>query len=108
MSLTNATFTWDGGTKTGNLGLSGVSLADGNYKLAIDTGGGVLTINFFRLAGDANGDRKVNATDLSIVNAALNTSSGQTGFNANADLNVDGKVDSKDKKIVTDNTGHTV
>ena len=45
---------------------------------------------------------------MNAVNAALNTSTGQTGFNANADLNVDGKVDSKDKKIVTDNTGHTV
>jgi subtilisin-like proprotein convertase family protein len=108
VSLAAATFTWNGGTKSGNLDLSNVTLADGNYRLAIDTGGGVKNIDFFRLAGDANGDRKVNASDLTIVNNALGTTSGQTGFNANADLNVDGKVDSKDKAIVNKNQGHTL
>src|SRR5207248_386682 len=94
VALTNASFTWDAGTKTGNLGLSSVSLVDGSYRLAIDTGGGVLNVDFFRLAGDANGDKKVNSSDLTIVNNAFGKSSGQAGFNANADLNVDGKVDS--------------
>jgi len=108
VALTNASFTWTGGTQTGNLGLSSTNLVDGNYRLAIDTGGGVLNIDFFRLAGDANGDRKVNASDLTIVNNAFGKSTGQAGFNVNADLNVDGKVDNKDKTIVTQNTGHTL
>ncbi len=108
ISLTKATFNWNGGTRSGNLNLGSVTLADGNYRLAIDTGGGVLNVDFFKLAGDANGDRKVNATDLTIVNNAMNTSVGQAKFNANADLNVDGKVNSKDKSIVTDNQGHTL
>jgi len=85
-----------------------VTLADGNYRLAIDTGGGVLNVDFFKLAGDVNGDRKVNASDLTIVNNALNTSVGQSGFNSNADVNFDGKVNSKDKSIVTKNQGHTL
>jgi hypothetical protein len=42
------------------------------------------------------------------VNAAMYTSTGQTNFNANADLNVDGKVNSKDKSIVTKNQGHVL
>ena len=68
----------------------------------------MLNVDFFRLAGDANGDRKVNSTDLSIVNASLGKSTGQTGFNVNADLNVDGRVNNTDKSIVTTNSGHTL
>jgi hypothetical protein len=91
ISLSNATFTWNGATKSGDLNLGAVTLADGNYRLAIDTGGGVLNVDFFKLAGDVNGDRKVNATDLTIVNNAMNTVSGQAGFNSNADVNANGR-----------------
>lgn len=48
------------------------------------------------LVGDVNGDGTVNETDLDLMADAFGKSSGDTGYDVDADLNVDGVVDVKD------------
>lgn len=59
------------------------------------------------LAGDVNGDGVVDATDLGQVAASFNKRTGDSGFNANADLNSNGIVDIYDLVIVGLNFGRT-
>jgi fibronectin-binding autotransporter adhesin len=81
---------------------TGNSLADGNYRLAIDAtkvsnGGGNLTgnnifgaaaaDNFFRLYGDSNGDGRVDSTDTTAIRAAL-----RGAYNAAFDWDGNGSV----------------
>jgi hypothetical protein len=85
---------------------NGNSLADGNYRLAIDptkvtnaSGGGNLTGNnvfgavaadrFFRLYGDSNGDGRVDSTDTAAIRAAL-----RGAYNAAFDWDGNGNVSS--------------
>jgi hypothetical protein len=85
---------------------NGNSLADGNYRLAIDptkvtnaSGGGNLTGNnvfgavaadrFFRLYGDSNGDGRVDSTDTAAIRAAL-----RGAYNAAFDWDGHGSVTS--------------
>ena len=49
---------------------------------------------------DVNGDRKVDCADVSIVKAAMGTKRGEIGFDARADINLDGVVDEKDLAYV--------
>jgi len=51
-------------------------------------------------AGDINGDRSVNLTDLSILLAAFGTTLGGPGYNAAADFNNDGAVNLTDLSIL--------
>ncbi len=83
-------------------------LPNGNYRITYtgvtDTAGNALTgtntVDFFVLAGDANRDRKVDATDQGILSTNLNTS----GKNfAQGDFNYDTLVNSADQTILTSN-----
>jgi hypothetical protein len=69
---------------------------DGYYVLAVDTDGdGVLETKraFYRLFGDANGDRIVSDADINQIFAAL----GAAGSNLNEDINGDGVVNAIDR-----------
>jgi hypothetical protein len=112
------------------LDLHNVTLLDGDYDLEIipdsltdsagnsldvdgdgigDGGSGEFAItSFHKLAGDANGDRAVNALDLLVVRKTLGKSSGQSGFDPNGELTGDGTVDVNDSNIASVNQGHTV
>jgi parallel beta-helix repeat protein len=79
---------------------------DGYYKLRIDadaTSGFEVERHFYRLFGDTNGDRRVNTTDRSNVNANL----GRTGINE-ADVNGDGVVNTKDRQYVNNQLGRSL
>jgi hypothetical protein len=86
----------------GSKGLGGnaaSNAADGSYLISLDLdGNGSLetTQRFWRLLGDVNGDKVVDAKDTAIVNANLNKS----GFNVTGDTNGDGKVNSTDVTYV--------
>jgi len=54
-----------------------------------------------KLAGDANGDSTVDCADLAIVKASIGKRTGQTGFDARADLTGDGLVDARDLAYVS-------
>jgi VCBS repeat-containing protein len=99
--VTQVVFTFSGtGTNSG-------SLADGNWTLTVmanrihraDAHSAVMTANsvtsFFRLYGDSNGDRKVDATDQAAFNAAY----GMTDITSLAtfDFNKDGKINATDQ-----------
>lgn len=76
-----------GGNRNSNVG-------DGYYKLSVDQDGNgtfEATRTFFRLFGDANGDRKVNDLDVALIVQAYGTN------NKNADTNGDGVVNSTDR-----------
>jgi hypothetical protein len=51
--------------------------------------------------GDVNNDGIVNCVDLNIARAAFGKRTGQTGFDARADINRDGKVDVYDLSFVS-------
>ena len=51
---------------------------------------------------DVNRDRKVDCADVSIVRSAMGTKAGAVGFDARADINLDGAVDEKDLAYVTE------
>lgn len=57
------------------------------------------------LAGDVNGDDKVDVKDVFLVYKAFGSSSGSPNWNPLADLNGDGNVDVKDVFIVAKNFG---
>ena len=72
--------------------------ADGYYRLELDyNGDGVFdtAVYFYRLLGDVNGDRKVDASDRAGIMAALRNQ------NPEADANGDGVVNSADLTVVT-------
>jgi hypothetical protein len=74
------------------------SIGDGYYELAFDLdGNGTLEtdLNFYRLAGDANGDGAVDSLDLLAINAAYGTA----GSNLDADVNGDGVVNIRDRML---------
>lgn len=80
-------------------GNAATNAVDGSYLISLDLdGNGSLetTQRFWRLLGDVNGDRVVDAKDTNIVNANLNKS----GFNIPGDTNGDGKVNSTDVSYV--------
>ena len=53
--------------------------------------------------GDVNGDNRVNNTDASLLQKALNTRKGDPGFDPRADLNGDGRVNNTDNSILVGN-----
>lgn len=91
-----------GGNRNSNIG-------DGYYALAFDldnnlTNGLEATDHFYRLFGDTNGDRTVNATDLANITAAF----GQSGAGLNADINGDDVVNILDRLYASRELGRTL
>ncbi len=77
------------------------------YRLSVDTdrnGSFESLRHFYRLLGDTNGDRTVNAIDRNVVNANL----GRRGANLNADVNRNGVVNSTDQYLVRQNVGRVL
>ena len=60
-----------------------------------------VAVTVVAVTGDTNGDGEVNCLDLYAVKAAFGKRTGQTGFNAGADLNHDGIVNALDLSIVS-------
>ncbi|MCA9979510.1 MAG: hypothetical protein KDD89_01705, partial [Anaerolineales bacterium] len=82
-----------------------VTIRTQSYLQAVEsitlTGGVTAVLNFGTLfAGDANGDNAVNILDLSILAGAYNTTSGQAGYDAQADFNGDGQVNLLDLSLL--------
>jgi autotransporter-associated beta strand protein len=94
----------------------GGSLADGNYTLLIhgdrilDSAGGAFDAEgdgvaggdrvdqFFRLFGDADGDRDVDRADHDLFRDAVHSELGDANYLAFFDFDGDGDVDNRDKK----------
>ena len=130
--LTGLAVAFDTATKRFSLDMRGVALPDGDYELRIlpegvtdiagnaldidgdniaDAGTGkFISIGFFKLTGDANADRAVDALDMLVVRKALGASTGQPAFDLNGDLAGlgNGAVNAADMDVVTANLGHTV
>ncbi|TWU58484.1 G8 domain protein [Rubripirellula tenax] len=105
---TVATFTFSGS------GITGGSLADGNYTLTTlasavtdatgnhfdangdGTSGDNATDTFFRHFGDFDGDRDVDARDFLQFRRAFQKMAGNSAFNAAFDFDGDGDVDARD------------
>jgi hypothetical protein len=99
-------------------GTYGRSLVDGNWTLKVvgrrvhraDYRPAVMAVDsltsFFRLYGDANGDRTVDATDQAAFNAAF----GQTDITSLAtfDVNRDGKIAAFDQTVFNRHLGRTI
>ncbi len=114
-----AQFQYDEATRTLTWSLDG-SLADGYYEwqvygsLVTDAAGNKLndgrmtTQPFHRLLGDLNGDGAVDAADQTRVNAALGSRPGSVAWDADADLDVDGVVTARDRKLLAQAVGKKV
>jgi len=63
---------------------------------------------FITLAGDVNGDRTVDYSDLSDLNEAYGSESGDSNWDQYCDFNGDGKVDAVDLFDLSKNYGKTV
>lgn len=77
---------------------------NGYYEILLDLnddGSFEAVRHFYRLQGDVNGDRTVDAIDRTIVVGAI----GQTGENLEADVNGDGVVNRRDRNLVYRATG---
>ena len=57
--------------------------------------------SYAQFGADRNNDLAVNCADLGVVKASFGTSSGQAGFNAMADVNLDGVVNVLDLALVS-------
>jgi autotransporter-associated beta strand protein len=97
-------------------GIIGGSLADGNYTLTVNSavvhdgfgqaldgdGDGISAGDrvdaFFRLFGDADGDRDVDRRDQALFRRTFRKRTGQAGFLAFFDFDGDGDVDKRDQK----------
>jgi hypothetical protein len=65
-------------------------------------------LTFHALAGDASGDAKVDAADMTVVNAALGATPTSTTWNPNADLDRDGRVTVRDRVVVARAEGRAI
>lgn len=61
-----------------------------------------------RIAGDANGDRKVDTLDLYRLGRAYGSDPSKPNWNPDCDFNSDGKVDNADLTILNTNYGRTI
>ena len=97
-------------TSGGSQGIGGnrnSTTGNGHYRMTVDAdrnGTPETARHFYRLLGDTNGDRTVNSTDQSNVQAAQ----GRTGKNLNADVNGDGVVNSTDRDLVRKQLGKSL
>lgn len=60
------------------------------------------------LDGDLNADERVDCADVAVVKAALGKKLGEAGYNAWADINADGIVDSRDVTLISKRLPHRV
>jgi hypothetical protein len=101
-ALADAVWSFDPSTGGGGIG-GDVNALTGNgyYQLSLDIDNDrdntlETDLYFYRLAGDTNGDRRVDSLDLLAVNALL--SSG--GYDSDADVNGDGVINTADRLLV--------
>jgi alpha-L-arabinofuranosidase len=102
-----ASVSYDSGTNTATFILP-LSLPDANYVATLNASGitdgqqtlsGNILLNFFVLGGDANRDRKVDATDLGILSLNWNQT-GRAFSQGNFDYSADGLVNVNDLDIL--------
>jgi hypothetical protein len=78
---------------TYTVNIDGESKSSGNFMVG------------FYLPGDANGDGKVDQTDLQIVKSELGARAGNPRYNINADVNRDGRIGKIDLAYMLQNQG---
>ena len=94
----------------GDQGIGGdrnAATGDGSYLIEMDLDGNgsfETSRRFFRLLGDVNGDKVVDALDANIVAANI----GATGSNVAADINGDGVVNAADTLLVRRQKGRKI
>ncbi len=125
LTLSADQFRYDAATRTLTWALDAVAggtapLADGYYEwqvygsLVTDTAGNKLndgrmtTRPFHRLFGDLNGDGTVDTADQARVNAALGSRPGSVAWDPDADLDGDGIVTARDRKLLAQAIGKKV
>ncbi len=128
VSLAGGSISLDADGKVATLVLSGVAMPDGDYQLRIlpdsitDPAGNSLDVDgdgigdrgtgrfaavgFFKLAGDADASSQVDALDMLVVRKSLGFTSGDPGFDANADLDGNATVNTDDLDIIVANLTH--
>jgi hypothetical protein len=57
------------------------------------------------LAGDANGDHRVSASDLALIRSLFGVRAGQPGYSLDADVNRDGVINGRDWRLAHRNLG---
>jgi hypothetical protein len=78
---------------TYNVTVSGLNHTSGNFLVG------------FYLPGDADGDGVVTSADLQLIRASMNSRSGQSRYNFNADANRDGRIGRIDLAFAEENLG---
>jgi hypothetical protein len=97
-------------------GWNTTGFARGNYTISVaadpvpgatDTSDNTLIVGwvFVSIAGDVNGDRKVDLKDVYAVGKAFGAVTGDSRYNPNLDINDDGKIDLKDYFTTCKNYG---
>ncbi|MGE5608401.1 MAG: proprotein convertase P-domain-containing protein [Bacillota bacterium] len=105
VSLKGASLSYRDGLAT--LDLNRVKLADGDYQLQVlFPRGQILTVDFFKLTGDADGSGVVDTTDRGIVRRNVGYSKGKRGYDPNADVDGDDAVTQDDVSLLADLMGH--
>jgi hypothetical protein len=87
----------------GEMSPSAPTLPSGN-----GTAGGSFVVYVYRLVGDINEDRAVDAADLLLVANSWGESSGQPGYDSRCDLDGNSAVDVSDLLILADNWGASI
>jgi hypothetical protein len=106
-AFSNATQSLPNGFYRLRLATSMITDADGQ-PLVGNQGSADFDITFLRLQGDADGTGRVNADDMTMVNRALNATPASSSWNANADLDRDGRVTVRDRVLVARATGSSI
>jgi hypothetical protein len=106
-AFTNATQSLPNGFYRLRLATSMITDADGQ-PLVGNQGSAHFDITFLRLQGDADGTGRVNGDDMTMVNRALNATPASSSWNANADLDRDGRVTVRDRVLVARATGSSI
>ena len=98
-------------TKTATPSLLNVQLNKGqkssSYSVSVKdkaSGKGNFLSGFY-LPGDANGDLKVDKTDLTAIKSKIGAKVGAANYDFNADSNRDGQIDNADVKLAQSNQG---
>ena len=103
----------DGGRLTFDFGPQGIggnrnsNAGNGYYALSLDTDGDGTadqTLNFYRLLGDTNGDRRVDTADLRNIALAIR----RRDANPNNDINGDGRVNILDRMFASRERGKSL
>jgi subtilisin family serine protease len=106
-AFSNATQSLPNGFYRLRLATSMITDADGQ-PLVGNQGSADFDITFLRLQGDADGTGRVNNDDMTMVNRALNATPASSSWNANADLDRDGRVTVRDRVLVARATGSSI